>query len=605
MESIFNLQKRATELRNKTQVDSITPEEVGGLQYDMLAYIADMEQNSAGLGIRKSYTSTVAMYSDSNPIGSNGKPLRLGQLVVIYDPSSPNAKGTCDIYAYQKPGWRLMGNLTSSILDGTITSQKIASGAVTESKLSSAVKNLIESKSLTSSFIGSLSSRTYKFNGFVTNEDLDGYTEKTSLKIDGISNIKFNTDTNRFIAVKDVQVYRPDYFVLGSDQGSWDTSEDYGPNYPSWEYVAPYIGYFGSYGFLRTDGRVIYLKSGSDIPDEYKKESGVTKYYTDGTKYYVFHNYSEYFLDIDNPVILPLYYRTDFELDRYINYLDYQHSNDVDKRFLDINTSLTYVWGSGTLAEYVETPQHTNGTVSISGMLNLTDINAVKTAQSGLVENEARFFVIADSQGRIPSNQKCYDVPADVARQMSMTTGNTLVDAVLKNVEVDAFGVSVGDLIALAKVSVSLADLSEMFGLSFSLSGSILIYQYKILHTNPAREENYEIDCTKGARGLLTPWEKTILNGSAKPTRWAWGWNLDDCLQSGVLAYTNATIGETTANWTIFVDCAATPDGSGYYHLLQTAIGRDEINLGAIMTRLGYYKVGEAPTFLPWKVLAE
>ena len=53
MDSIFNLQKRATELRNKTQVDSITPEEVGGLQYDILAYIAYMEQNNGGLGIRK------------------------------------------------------------------------------------------------------------------------------------------------------------------------------------------------------------------------------------------------------------------------------------------------------------------------------------------------------------------------------------------------------------------------------------------------------------------------------------------------------------------------------------------------------------------------
>ena len=74
MDSIFNLQKRATELRNKTQVDSITPEEVGGLQYDILAYIAYMEQNNGGLGIRKVYTSVATMNADSNPIGSNGKP---------------------------------------------------------------------------------------------------------------------------------------------------------------------------------------------------------------------------------------------------------------------------------------------------------------------------------------------------------------------------------------------------------------------------------------------------------------------------------------------------------------------------------------------------
>lgn len=111
MDSIFNLQKRATDLRNKTQVDSITPEEVGGLQYDILAYIAYMEQNNGGLGIRKVYTSTTAMNADSNPIGSNGKPLRLGQLVTIYNPSTPTAEGTGNVYSYQKPGWQLVGSI--------------------------------------------------------------------------------------------------------------------------------------------------------------------------------------------------------------------------------------------------------------------------------------------------------------------------------------------------------------------------------------------------------------------------------------------------------------------------------------------------------------
>ena len=111
MDSIFNLQKRATELRNKTQVDSITPEEVGGLQYDILAYIAYMEQNNGGLGIRKVYTSVATMNADSNPIGSNGKPLRLGQLVTIYNPSLPTAEGTGNVYSYQKPGWQLIGSI--------------------------------------------------------------------------------------------------------------------------------------------------------------------------------------------------------------------------------------------------------------------------------------------------------------------------------------------------------------------------------------------------------------------------------------------------------------------------------------------------------------
>ena len=53
MDTIYNLQRRAASLRSKTQTDSITPEDVGGLQYDTLAYLADMEQNLDGLGIRK------------------------------------------------------------------------------------------------------------------------------------------------------------------------------------------------------------------------------------------------------------------------------------------------------------------------------------------------------------------------------------------------------------------------------------------------------------------------------------------------------------------------------------------------------------------------
>ena len=53
MESIYKLQQRAETLRRKTQVDSISPEEVGSLHADTLAYLADMEQNADGLGIHQ------------------------------------------------------------------------------------------------------------------------------------------------------------------------------------------------------------------------------------------------------------------------------------------------------------------------------------------------------------------------------------------------------------------------------------------------------------------------------------------------------------------------------------------------------------------------
>lgn len=249
-----------------------------------------------------------------------------------------------------------------------------------------------------------------------------------------------------------------------------------------------------------------------------------------------------------------------------------------------------------------------SGSVAISGMLNLNNLTEVKAAQNGLKENEARFFVITDSQGKIPSKQKCYDVPSEVVRQMSLTTGNSIVDLALGSVEVEPIGVSVGDLIALTKVSVKLSDLAAAVGVTISLSGSMLINQYKILHTNGAREEGFVSDdgstCTKGAYGLLSPWNKQLIEGSSKPTRWAWGTNLDELLQSGVLAYTSADIEGVAYNWTIFVDCSASPDGSGFYHLVQTAIGRDDANLGDVYMRLGHYQKGAAPAFLPWKKLS-
>jgi hypothetical protein len=105
MDTIYNLQKRAETLRGKTETDSITPEEVGGLHFDTLAYIADMEQSADGLGIRKVYKTKAQMEADTAPVGTNGKVLRFGQLVCIYDDANPEAADNGDVYAWQNPGW--------------------------------------------------------------------------------------------------------------------------------------------------------------------------------------------------------------------------------------------------------------------------------------------------------------------------------------------------------------------------------------------------------------------------------------------------------------------------------------------------------------------
>ena len=112
MDTIYSLLKRAKELKEKSQVDSITPEEVGKLHEDTLAYIASLEQSADGLGIKKVYQSKSAMEADTDPVGTNGKALRYGQLVSIYDDAHADSSENGNIYTFQKPGWLLMGKVS-------------------------------------------------------------------------------------------------------------------------------------------------------------------------------------------------------------------------------------------------------------------------------------------------------------------------------------------------------------------------------------------------------------------------------------------------------------------------------------------------------------
>lgn len=115
MDTIYSLLKRVKELKEKSQVDSITPEEVGKLHEDTLAYIASLEQSADGLGIKKVYQSKSAMEADTDPVGTNGKTLRYGQLVSIYDDAHADSSENGNIYAYQKPGWLLMGKVSGGM----------------------------------------------------------------------------------------------------------------------------------------------------------------------------------------------------------------------------------------------------------------------------------------------------------------------------------------------------------------------------------------------------------------------------------------------------------------------------------------------------------
>lgn len=111
MTTIYELQQRAKMLRTKTQTGSITPDEVGSLHEDTLAYIAALEQSADSLGIKKVYPSKSAMEADTTPVGNNGKAIRHGQLACIYDHANPESTDNGDIYTYQASGWLKIGNI--------------------------------------------------------------------------------------------------------------------------------------------------------------------------------------------------------------------------------------------------------------------------------------------------------------------------------------------------------------------------------------------------------------------------------------------------------------------------------------------------------------
>ena len=146
MDTIYSLLKRAKELKENSQVDSITPEEVGKLHEDTLAYIASLEQSADGLGIKKVYQSKSAMEADTDPVGTNGKTLRYGQLVSIYDDAHADGSENGNIYAYQKPGWLLMGKVSGG---STISIAQEAGDSATKVMSQKAVTEALKNISLT------------------------------------------------------------------------------------------------------------------------------------------------------------------------------------------------------------------------------------------------------------------------------------------------------------------------------------------------------------------------------------------------------------------------------------------------------------------------
>nr|DAW79953.1 MAG TPA: hypothetical protein [Caudoviricetes sp.] len=200
MDTIYSLLKRAKELKEKSQVDSITPEEVGKLHEDTLAYIASLEQSTDGLGVRKVYQTKNAMEADTAPIGTNGKSLRYGQLVAIYDDIHADSPENGNIYVYQKPGWLLIGKVGDKVTlpivqevgnsENSVMSQKAVTDAIKKVSDSSYINTpLQEIGKYKNIFLSTgFPERTADADFTTLAFDLSGFTGKLNIECIGKAN---------------------------------------------------------------------------------------------------------------------------------------------------------------------------------------------------------------------------------------------------------------------------------------------------------------------------------------------------------------------------------------------------------------------------------
>lgn len=135
MATSTEIKQRANALADKTDVNSITPKEVGGIMYDLASHSENVLRNGGTLGIRKVYESVAAMEADStNPKDFWGDPIKKGNLVVIYDGTTTGVDNN-KIYAFMKPGWELATKLDAAYATKAETDAKL-------SELGSEIRNL-------------------------------------------------------------------------------------------------------------------------------------------------------------------------------------------------------------------------------------------------------------------------------------------------------------------------------------------------------------------------------------------------------------------------------------------------------------------------------
>ena len=218
MINIYNLQERANALRKRYIAASITPEEVGGLIADTLEFISLMERNTSSLGITKVYNSIATMEGDKSP-NVDGKPLRQGQLVSIYNAENKADIHNGDIYMYDKDGWSFVSNIANVIVGSSPwQAYSGAKGQTLEENLAQETTTRITAITEIGSEVAKLVKRlstleNKKPSGELYNIlEFDGFTNGVVTRpiqesATGDFKILFDVENKRFFAFADKQYY--------------------------------------------------------------------------------------------------------------------------------------------------------------------------------------------------------------------------------------------------------------------------------------------------------------------------------------------------------------------------------------------------------------
>ena len=188
MPNIIDILARAQSLMNETALNSITPPRAGGIMYDTLLVLNQMQLEGASLLISKVYASVSAMEADTTPTSDlTGRALKPGQLVVIVT-SDTSSSDMGSEYRYNGPGsWTYVGKVGGLPLD-TIPTQGstkgITSGAVFQTK-----KDLEEQTDQLEAEVDELAEQGKEILGMLTDD--------TPIVLDDYPRISYAIDTNR------------------------------------------------------------------------------------------------------------------------------------------------------------------------------------------------------------------------------------------------------------------------------------------------------------------------------------------------------------------------------------------------------------------------